>query len=300
MPPPQLFIIVVLYNSADAFAALWPQLAAQTCRDWHLIAVDNNSADASAAVLQALADPRVTVVENATNLGFARAVNQGLRLAVQHGAARCLLLNPDTELGPDFLHDLLSAWTRDAWPVVAPRIMRAEAPGRSWYAGGHLDYGWTFSNRHEEFSPNDTPLPRQVGFASGCCLGISLETLIRVGLFDESFFVYWEDADFCMRLKSASIPITYLRDPMLMHQGGASSGGESSPMAVRLYYTSYAQLLRKHFGWREAVRTGLRALRRERTRTHEAPGHTWRVARALWRGLWKALLPEPRLPPGDA
>lgn len=84
-------------------------------------------------------------------------------------------------------------------------------------------------------------------------MGLSSEVLRRVGLLDESFFVYWEDTDYCMRLKAAGVPITYVRDPMLLHEGGASSGGETSPAATRLYYTGYALLLRKHFGLRRAL-----------------------------------------------
>ena len=293
---PQVHIVVVLYNSAEAFTTLWGSLAAQTCQDWRVVAINNNSADDSSRVLRAVTDPRLTVLENSANLGFAGAVNQGLRLAAAEGAQRSMLLNPDTVLPPDFLASLLDAWIREGWHIVAPRIMKAEDPSRAWYAGGHLDYGWVFSNRHDPFNPDDPPQPRTVDFASGCCLGLSAAVLQQVGLLDESFFVYWEDADFCLRLKAAGIPITYLRDPMLLHEGGASSGGESSPAATRLFYTSYALLLRKHFGLPAALRMGFRALRRERARTHEAPGHSGRVAAALWRGLRRPLLPEPQLP----
>lgn len=300
MTQPALYIVVVLYNSADAFSALWPCLAAQTCRDWRLVAIDNASADGSAAGLRALEDPRVTVIENGRNLGFARAVNQGLRTAINQGAQRCMLLNPDTVLPPDFLGELLDAWQRHGWQVVAPRIMRTGDPARSWYAGGYLEYGWAFANRHDDYSPDDTPFPREVDFASGCCLGLSAAVLREVGLLDESFFVYWEDTDYCLRLKAAGIPVTYIRDPMLLHEGGASSGGESSPAATRLFYTSYALLLRKHFGLRQAWQMSFRAFRRERARPGEQPGHARRVAGALWRGLWTPLRPEPRLPDVDA
>lgn len=298
MTPPLVHIVVVLYNSADAFTTMWHSLAAQTCRDWRLIAIDNNSADGSAHMLRALPDPRIKVVENSVNVGFARAVNQGLRIAAGEDGQRCLLLNPDTVLPVDFLQNLLDAWMKHGWLVVAPRIMSTEDPSRSWYAGGHLDYGWAFANRHESYSDDDTPDPREVDFASGCCLGLSVEALRRVGLLDESFFVYWEDTDYCMRLKAAGIPITYIRDPMLLHEGGASSGGETSPAATRLYYTGYALLLRKHFGLRGALQIGFRALRREHARQNERFGHARRVAAALWRGLRMPLLPEPRLPPG--
>ncbi len=289
-------IVVVLYNSADTFPTMWRNLVDQTCRDWRLIAVDNNSADDSASMLASLSDPRLDVVINKENVGFARAVNQGLRLAAEQGAARCMLLNPDTVMPNTFLAELMSIWMQHGWLVVAPRIMWTEDTARSWYAGGHLDYGWVFANQHDDFRPDDPPEPREVDFASGCCLGLSMEALRRVGLLDESFFVYWEDTDYCVRLKAAGIPIMYLRDPMLLHEGGASSGGTFSPAGVKLFYSSYALMLRKHFGLRQALRMASRVLRREHSHKYEPSGHMRRVAAALWRGLRMPILPEPSLP----
>lgn len=293
---PVIHIVVVLFNSSDTFASMWRSLAAQTCGDWRLIAIDNNSTDDSVAVLRATPDPRLHVIENRDNVGFARAVNQGLRVAAEQDAERYLLLNPDTVLPVDFLKDFINTWVEHNWLVVAPRIMCTESPMQSWYAGGHLDYGWLFANHHEDYSPDDTPNPRQVDFASGCCLGLSTEALRRVGLLDESFFVYWEDTDFCVRLKAAGIPIMYLRDPMLLHDGGASSGGTFSPAGIKLFYSSYALMLRKHFGLRQTLRMVFRVLRRENAKKSEDPGHLRRVAAALWQGLRRPILPEPTLP----
>ncbi len=295
MNPPLIHIVTVLYNSNEAFTTLWLHLVAQRMGDWRLIAIDNASADTSMNTLRALADPRVTIIANDTNVGFARAVNQGLRAAAEQDAQRFLLLNPDTVPPPNFLQDLLDTWMEHEWPVVAPRVMRTDDPARSWYAGGHLDYGWTFANKHEEYRPEDPPTPRQVDFASGCCLGLALEALEQVGLLDESFFVYWEDVDLCMRLNAAGIPIHYLPDPTLLHEGGASSGGEYSPAVTRLYYASYAQLLRKHFGMVAAVRTMGRVLRAEHARAAGTP-QLKRIAAAMLRGLRAPLSPEPRLP----
>lgn len=297
MNAPLLHIIVVLYNSSEAFTTLWQHLQAQSCRDWRLIAIDNASADGSLDTLRSLSDPRLTIQANDANVGFSRAVNQGLRISAQQGAQRCMLLNPDTVLPPGFLQDLIDAWQEHGWAVVAPRVMLLEDPAQSWYAGGHLDYGWKFGNHHEIYKPAEPQVPRVVDFASGCCLGVTVEALERIGLLDESFFVYWEDVDFCMRLTAANIPIHYLPDPMLLHEGGASSGGEKSPAATRLYHVGYMLLLRKHFGLAAALRTMYRTLWWERRERGDQPGHVRTVALAMLRGLRAPLLPVPRLQP---
>ncbi len=289
-----LSIIVVLYHSEEAIQPLWDCLRAQTFTGWRLIAIDNASGDGAAAFLEATQDPRVTLHQNPRNEGFARAVNTGLRAAAAQGETRCLLLNPDVVFEPNFLQDLMDRWTDCAADVVAPRVMQQDAPDTAWYAGGILDFGWTFSSRHELRLGADHG-SRIVEFASGCCLGLTTAALRRIGLLDESFFVYWEDTDFCLRLKSAGLPIHYISEPFLLHQGGASSGGERSPSATRLYYRGYAQVLRKHFGVFTTLRTIMRTLAKETTRPGRPPGHGKRVGIALLYGLFTPLRPLPRL-----
>ena len=290
-----LAIIVVLYRCGEAIRPFWNTLHQQTDAAFHLFAIDNpaHEPDPAASILEAAGDPRITLLRNPHNAGFARAVNQALRLAYAQGCDRFLLLNPDTAFGPTFLTDLTTAWHASGYPVIAPRVMQADAPDQAWYAGGHLDHGWIFSNRHDPYIPGQAL--RQVEFASGCCLGLTRPVLEQVGLLDESFFVYWEDTDLSLRLRAAGIPIAYLEHPHLLHEGGASSGGNRSPLATRLYYTAYAQLLRKHFGWRDAWRQATRIWRVERIRTGTPSGHGNQVLRALLRGLRAPLHPVPRL-----
>lgn len=291
----RLALVVVLYNSKDTFLSLWAQLQAQTMRDWRVVVVDNASADGSGAAVQALQDDRIELVLNPGNAGFARAVNQGLRLASDAGISRFLLLNPDTSLAPGFLQSLVDTWDRHDWGVVAPRIMQLEDPSKSWYAGGSLDYGWIFANAHDEYVEGSDLQPRPVDFTSGCCLGLTKSVLERVGLFDESFFVYWEDTDFCMRLKAVGEPIQYVPGFVLLHEGGASSGGERSRTATRLYYHSYMQLVRKHFGLRTALTTMARVLRLEQSRTGLAAPLVRLKAAAMLAGLASPLRPVPKL-----
>ena len=119
--------------------------------------------------------------------------------------------------------------------------------------------------------------------------------LERAGLLDESFFVYWEDTDFAMRLRALGVPVWYVPDISMLHVGGASSGGEFSPSHIRLYYRSYMQLLRKHFGWRRAVATLLRITRQQLGKPRPDHARTYRMARAMLIGLLSPLTPVPRL-----
>lgn len=291
-------LVTILYNSERALRPFLDSLLAQDMRDWRLTAVDNASTDGAARVIGELADSRVDIVRNAVNLGFAKAANQGLRHAARRGAGFSVLINNDTAFAPDFLRKFLAARDRLDAGVISPRIMYLDDPERSWYAGGHFDRNYILKNVHETFDPADPQEWREVGFASGCCLGITRQVLDTVGLLDESFFVYWEDSDFSLRLAAAGIPIVYVRDPFIYHEGGGSSSGEHTPAYNRLYYRSYMQMLRKHHGLRYAVRAMARILALA-GRQQGASRHGLLVlAQAMARGLMAPLVPVPRLDAG--
>ncbi|WP_270937360.1 glycosyltransferase family 2 protein [Falsiroseomonas oryzae] len=291
-----VWLVTILYNSAEALPAFLGCLRAQTHGEWRLVAVDNASRDEGAAILEAAGDPRVTVLRNGRNLGFAAAVNQGLRHAA---AARdgdvFLLLNNDTRFAPDFLAELLAARERHAAEVLAPRVMRLDDPGVSWYAGGDIDDGWVLHNTHDVHDEADATPHRLVGFASGCCLLLTRRVLDTVGLLDESFFVYWEDTDLSIRLGRAGIPIHYVRDPFLLHEGGGSSGGPRSPVVVRLFNRHHILLIRKYQGRAAALRSVARLLAKKLRQPHTHHG-AWRdVVPAMLGGLVAPLKPVPRL-----
>jgi GT2 family glycosyltransferase len=291
--PPRCALVSVLYNSVDCMAAFAASLQSQGMADWRLFAIDNASSDGSADMLRALDDDRIGISTNSRNLGFAKAANQGLRAALASGADHIILINNDISLQPDFLSRFLGAWDDLKAEVIAPRIMHEDAPDRAWYAGGHLHYDWAFRNVHDAYDPNDPGHVRVVDFASGCCLSLTRTILQRVGLLDERFFVYWEDTDFCLRLKVAQVPIHYVGDVTMLHRGGHASGGENSPVYNRLYWCSYTQLIRKHFGYIAAIRNFLRIVAKEAGRTARKTAPLKTMTLAMLKGL---LIPSRPLP----
>jgi GT2 family glycosyltransferase len=279
-------IVAVLYNSAASLPGFADCLANQTA-DWHLVAIDNASGDGGAELLEQRGDPRIAVRRNTRNLGFARAANQGLRDALAAGAEFVVLLNTDVALPPDFLARFAQRRAALNADAIAPRIMRMDPRNEAdaWYAGGHFDNAWVFRTVHEPYDPAG-PTQRIVSFASGCCLGLTRAVLERVGLLDERFFVYWEDADYCLRLRHAGVAIHYVADIAMWHEGGHASGGETSAAYNRLYWRGYTQVLRKHFGWTTAFATALRVALKELGR----PGPLTPARRALLAGLARGLL----------
>ncbi len=278
-------IVIVLYRSRPDIEAFAACLRAQSGVRFRVIAVDNASQDGAAEWIEQHGDTRWTMLRNTTNLGYAQACNQGLRLALADDTP-IILMNTDIEFGPDFLARLLAAQQRHAADVLAPRVLHADGQ-RAWYAGGHFEYSWLLRNVHDTEEAPGAPEHRLVDFAPGCCLLLSPAILRRVGLLDERFHVYWEDADFCLRLKAKGCSIHYVREPSLIHAPGSSSGGEGTHAHARLFYRSYGAFLRKHRGIAYALAAVYRVWvdQRERDPARRA-GPPSRMARAMVAGIF--------------
>ena len=123
-----------------------------------------------------------------------------------------MLLNNDTTVDPAFLGamtDTLQSSTDIG--IVAPKILYSADPGRLWYAGGEISF-WTGTMRHRGIrEPDDgvPGIPCETGYASGCCLLAKRITVEKIGLLDESYFMYSEDADWCMRARRAGFRVMY-------------------------------------------------------------------------------------------
>lgn len=285
-------LITILYKSERSLPTFLDSLQAQDLKGWRLHVIDNASPDSSLRIVTERGDPRITVISNEKNLGFAKAANQGMRAAIAADGEFLILINNDTVFSPDFLRRLVAVRSGLPAGVIAPRVMYREQPDKSWYAGGSLDNGWLFTNIHHEYSAMDSSAAVEVGFAPGCCLGMSQEVLRKIGLLDESFFVYWEDVDFSLRLTKAGIKIFYVPEPFLLHSGGESSDGERSPAYISLYYRSYMQVLRKHFGLRRAIGSMVRLLLVERSRKVRDLRTMSIMARAMVLGLTAPMVPQ--------
>jgi len=243
-------VVTVTFNSAGVLPAFLNSLDSQTNPDWELIAVDNASSDESIDQLAAWGDPRLQLVRNPINVGFARATNQGIRMAIEQGFAWVLILNNDTRFSPDAFAVLMQRAAVGDAVVYAPHIVYHRQPAATWYGGGHFSNAWGFRADLEGEGQTDWPAShedRWTDFAPGCCKLVSTDLLRTAGVFDEDFFVYWEDVDLCWRWSQRGIRIRFLASPIIRHDVSALTGGESSPFSIRMYQLNQVLFLRKNF-----------------------------------------------------
>jgi len=248
---PLVFIILVNWNGRRDTLECLASLHQQTYPHRKVLVVDNGSTDGSVEAVRSQY-PEVTILALPDNRRFAGGNNTGIRHALESGADYVLLLNNDTTADHDMLRILVS--TMRSQPnagMVAPKIYYSAAPHVLWYAGGVISF-WTGTMRHVGIREEDRgqyDRPCETGYASGCCLLVSWEVIGRIGLLDETYFIYAEDADWSLRARRAGYTILFEPGARLWHKISASAGGHLSPFKLRHKFVSNLRFFSRYARW---------------------------------------------------
>jgi GT2 family glycosyltransferase len=222
----------------------------------HLI--DNGSTDGSVEAVQE-GFPEVALQRFGENRGFAVAANAGIRAALDQGAEHVFLLNNDAFVEPDTLSRLLEASERrPEHGLYGCKIYRDLASKLLWCCGVSLGWHFNLCKLRGFGQPDRGRWDREevVDSLTGCGLLVRREVFQSVGLFDEDYWVYAEDMDFCLRAEDCGYSCLYVPSARLEHPGSQSTGGGYS--AVRKYLSAYgsALVVRKHGRRRPGLRLG--------------------------------------------
>jgi len=227
-----LAVVVLNWNGLEDTRALLPTLARCRVPDgWRMrvLVVDNGSSDGSAAAL-AREFPEAEVVALPENRRFAGGCNAGLVRALGQGADAAMLLNNDTEADPGLLEHLLLALEQDpAAGAAAPLICFQRPLDVIWYAGGRCSpaLGLAAHRGLRRYDRGQYRVVEETGYLTGCCLLATRAAWEKVGLLDERYFIYAEDADWCLRARAAGFRLLFVPTARLWHKVSASSGAAS-------------------------------------------------------------------------
>lgn len=241
-------IILVNYNGAEDTIECIKSLSAIEDVAYEIIVVDNKSTDDSVNRLKKFQKiAKFNLLELEYNNGFSAGNNIGIEYA--KNADYFLLLNNDTVVKPDFLSKLLYAMeSNPRCGAAISKILYYSQPDTIWYAGGSFDKR-TARSEHYCFNQKDINKEesvQKVTFASGCCLCISQKVLRRVGMLNEDFFLYEEDADYCYRIIESGFDILYVPNSVIYHKV-SSSTGTGSPMSQYYSVRNKYSLIKMHF-----------------------------------------------------
>jgi GT2 family glycosyltransferase len=230
----------------------------QAAGDFGVVLVDNGSTDESVEMVRK-EFPEVEVVENGRNLGFAEGNNRGIEFALSRGAEFVGVLNNDTTVAPDFLEPLLDEL--DGLGDIAfasPRIFYADPPDKVWFFGSEIDWrtGWVYHRQLADSGPAGGSYATPT--ATGCCVIAPRETWRHVGLFDERYFLYWEDADWTLRVVRAGGRGHVVAGSRIWHKVARSFDRSASSVGTFYFVRNGLLFIRKH--GRSRVATSIRFL----------------------------------------
>ncbi len=250
-------VVIPNWNGRRLLPACLAALEQQSLPDFEIVVVDNGSTDGSADWIRAN-HPTVRLLVNQENLGFATAVNQGIRAS--HGRF-VALLNSDTEADRDWLAALVAAAEADPGAgMCASKMLFADRPEVINSTGICLDLaGIAWDCRGGETDDNLDQAPREV---FGPCGGAALyrrEMLEEIGLFDEDFFAYLEDVDLAWRARRAGWRALYVPSARVLH-GHSATGVEGSPFKSFHLGRNKIWLLVKNYPIRQAWAYGFLCL----------------------------------------
>jgi GT2 family glycosyltransferase len=251
-------VVIVNWNAgATLRTCLRGVFASEGGEPQQVIVVDNASTDGSLEGL-ASAYPAVEIMQNAKNVGFARAVNQGLRAA---RGQLILVLNPDVILLPSAMPRLLEFMAAHPDAAVAgPRLLdpdgtvqgsaRRDPSARTVLFGRSAPLTRLFPGN--PVSQREMPAfsvagitPSQVDWLSGACLVVRRTAWNQVGPLDERFFLFWEDADWCLRCRRAGWGVYYVPAACGTHFVGVSRARRRLGSTLDLHVSAY-RYYRKH------------------------------------------------------
>jgi GT2 family glycosyltransferase len=230
IPETSVAIILVNWNGYDFTRACLESLRKIDFPDYRIILVDNASQNQEAFRLKN-AFPEIDVIENKENLGFAGGNNSGIRVALEQGYSHVLLLNNDTEVEPNFLGEMMRKFRRNAEiGVVQPLILFLQEQKTIWSAGGKWipSFGRSVTLGDREPKAEYRVQRCDLDWATGCCMLISREAILKAGLLNEQYFAYFEDVEWSLRFREAGYRIQLADKAVIYHEAGASSKNETS------------------------------------------------------------------------
>lgn len=259
-------VSVILVNSRaeeeELTVACVSSLRAGTRSPDQIVLVDNGSPpEVGRRLSEGLTD--VDVIHTGSNLGFTGGNNAGMERALGDGADWVWVLNNDTEVEPDCLQRLLDVGEdHPGAGCVGGKILHFAEPERIWFGGGDFSVARglgrhrSAGERDQRDRTGERKAVEEVSFLTGCSMLLRADALRQVGLFEEDFFIYVEDADLCWRLQEAGWRLLYDPGARLYHKVPWPEP-EPAPHKIVLRDRNRRRLARRRFGAWKRLRFAL-------------------------------------------
>lgn len=232
--------LVVTWNRRDDALDCLGSLFRSSYPDLTVYVVDNASEDDTRDAI-ACTYPQVRLIRSDQNLGFAGGNNLGMRAIMADGLDAIFLVNDDVVVSPDAVSVLVKPLSDPHVGVTAPKVLVHSAPDVIWSAGGtiHPSSGVATQRFYGELDSGQADEIADVDYAVGCAMLVRSDVIRKVGSLDTSYFMYYEEADWCRRIRAAGYRILCVPQSRVWHKVSIGDNGRNNAA----YYCSRNRLL---------------------------------------------------------
>lgn len=244
-------VVILNFKGRDDVIACIQSVKKSDYKNIEIILVDNKSDDGVEE--EALKDKQIKFIQTGDNKGYAGGNNIGIRKALEDNSDYIFILNPDTEIEKDTIANLSGEAENSSAVIFGPKILFNDRK-TIWYGGGIIDQDNILgvhrgmdeidSGQYDEITKTD--------FVSGAAIFVKRQVFKTVGLFDERYFLYLEDMEFCLRANLAGFTCVYNPKAVVYHKNAKSTGLGSS---LQDYFITRNRLLFafKYLPWQKRL-----------------------------------------------
>lgn len=219
------YIIILNWNGYDDTLECVRSCLNQDYQPATIVIVDNDSDDDSESRLRAQF-PQLVILQAGANLGYAGGNNLGIRYALEQNADYIWLLNNDTIIDTKALDELMGAAA--IYPesgMIGSKILYYSEPSVINYAGGRIDADLGLSEHIGIYERDNHQFDvlSETGYITGCSLLVKRSVVERIGYMDESYFLYFEESDWCLKAKTHGFSLLYVPASIVYHKESVST-----------------------------------------------------------------------------
>ena len=251
-----LSVIIVTYNSnkyiEDCLRSIIKNI--DSFVNYEIIIIDNASQDNTIKLIEDFQNDKVRLLKRKSNKGYSNSINKAVKIATFENI---LILNPDTILKEASVVNLISFFDKPDFGIVGAKLLNLDGSfqlsSRRHFPtlGVLISYFFrlnklfkksTFFGKYN-YTYASTKLPMEVDSVSGACMLFSKKTYYKVKGFDENFFIYFEDTDFCLKVKDAGLKVMYCPEAEVLHYNNYS---DNYNLKTFYFYESFEKFIYKY------------------------------------------------------
>ena len=252
---PLVSIIIVNYNGEEYLESCINSVLSAEYPNFEVILFDNASTDNSLVLIEQLLEhePRLVIVRNPKNLGFAEGNNIGITASK---GKYVVFLNNDTQVTPNWLNELVEVLEED--PLIGAgqsKLLQINDIGYIDSVGDFIDYfGATFCRGNKERDSGQYHNIEEIFSARGAAMILRRDVISEVGAFDPLFFIRCEDIDICWRIRLRGYKVVLVPSSVVYHAGGSATSEMQSSKVLFHGVKNVIMMLLKNYSFTNLVK----------------------------------------------